>query len=155
MSTTATATCHTQTNFIGKQTNNHFTSRLPLTYQMMPEEHELKRSLGLTPGETLGRFTVREIEVRHSESARASGGRRREARDGVVLAGCWLPVCTQSHTEAATHPMPHPHPGPFSFSHPLPGAARYRPVASPRLSAGAPRGQDPARALQLQGKLII
>ena len=29
----------------------------------MPEVHELKRSLGLKPGEPLGPFTVREVEV--------------------------------------------------------------------------------------------
>lgn len=73
----------------------------------MPEVHELKRSLGLKPGEPLGPFTVREVEVsqrtcmrRLALDCRAEGEGRRDG-EGLCAAGRW-PACTHHPMTAAS-----------------------------------------------------
>lgn len=95
----------------------------------MPEVHELKRSLGLTPGEPLGPFTVREVEVSQCvvlACFRGKGGKGgatgRGGDGGLVACLCTVP--------AAQRP-PRPHLGPFSFPRPRLLLFRYRPAAFP------------------------
>jgi hypothetical protein len=48
----------------------------------MPEVHELKHSLGLTPGEQLGSFVVRDVEVSHSDETMGMISREKERKGG-------------------------------------------------------------------------